>query len=242
MGQPPPAWPRPALTLAAERGLCRLPHPLAEAAALPTGGQRLGGGAGGGAGGVEGLHDPGGAVGRGAGVVVGVRVVVVVVGGAVGHGGGGGAPVEAVDGAGGRRRPLAIGAPVVAERGGVGRGPGRPGGLGAVEVHMVAAVVRVLRGTDEVLRRQVKPPRVPHRAGVHGPVLLQEVAHVHADGAPAAALHMLLGALAAARLLLPGAGLPGAGRGQAEGPRPRAALRAPPRSRSESNGRQSLHD
>lgn len=169
-----------------------------------------------------------------------------VVGGAVGHGGGGGAAVKAVDGGGCRRCPLAVSPPVVAERGGVRRRPSRPGGLGSVEVHMVAAVVGVLWGAHEVLRRQVEPPRMSHRAGVHGPVFLQEVAHVHAGGAPAVALGMLLGALAATRPL-PGDGLPGAGSGErgegrgggGDGPRPRAALRAPG---PNAMGRQHLHD
>lgn len=147
-------------------------------------------------------------------MVVGVRVVVVIFGGAVGHGCGRGAPVEAVDGSGGRRRPLPVGSPVVSERSGVGSRPGRAGGLGAVEVHMVAPVVRVLGGAHEVLRRQVEPPRVAHGAGVHGPVLVQEVAHVHAGGTPAAALRMLLGL---SELLGPGAGLPRGGEGAGGG-------------------------
>lgn len=85
---PHPDLPDPLLTLTAERGLRRLPHPLAETAALPTGGERLGGGVGGGGGGGEGLRDPGGAVGSGTGV--GRVVVVVVMGGGGGRAGGGG--------------------------------------------------------------------------------------------------------------------------------------------------------
>ena len=83
--------------------------------------------------------------------------------------------------------------------GAVGGRPGRPRGLRAVQVgggggrgrHMVSAVVRVLRGADEVLRGQVEAAGVAHGAGIHAHVLVQEVAHVHGGEGPTANLTML---------------------------------------------------
>lgn len=197
---------RPGFHLAAQRRLRGLPHPLAQVPPLSARRQLLGGGGGdrpGGAG-VERLQQAGGAGGRGGRVVrVVVRMMVrVVIGGpAVAHGGGRGAPVEAVryGVGGGRRAPRRVAVPVLAERGAVGGRPGRPRGLRAVQVgggggrgrHMVSAIVRVLRGADEVLRGQVKAAGVAHGAGIHAHVLVQEVAHVHGGEGPTANLTML---------------------------------------------------
>lgn len=133
-----------------------------------------------------------------------MRVVVRVVlgGAAVAHSGGRGATVEAVShGVGRGGTPGCVAVPVLAERGAVRGGPGRPGGLSAVQVrrrgrrgrHVVATVVRVLRGTDKVLRRQVEAAGVAHGAGVHAHVLVQKVAHVHGGEGPRADLTMLPG-------------------------------------------------
>lgn len=114
-------------------------------------------------------------------VVMRVVVSVVVGGAAVAHSGGWGAPVEAVGYRVGRgSAPRRVAVPVLAERGSVSSGPGWPWRLSAVQVrrrsrrsrHVVTTVVRVLRGADKVLRRQVEAAGVAHGAGVHAHVLV----------------------------------------------------------------------
>lgn len=215
---------QPRLTLAAEGLLRRLPHPLAQVPPLAAGGQLLGSSGGGGPrrAGVEGLQQPRSAGRRGGRVVrVVMRVVVrvVVSGAAVAHGGGRGAPVEAVSHGvgGGRGASGRVAIPVLPEWGAVRCRPRRPWGLRAVQVrcrcsrgrHVITAVVRVLRGADEVLRRQVEAARVAYGARVHAHVLVQEVAHVHGGEGPGADLTMLPGN---GRWRLPG-GTKGKGRG-----------------------------
>lgn len=135
-------------------------------------------------------------------VMMRVMVCVVFGGAAVAHSGGRGATVEPVGyrvGCG--SAPGCVAIPVLAEWGAVRGGPGWPWGLSAVQVrrsssrgrHVVTTVVRVLRGTDKVLRRQVEAAGVAHGARVHAHVLVQKVAHVHGGEGPRADLTMLPG-------------------------------------------------